>query len=201
MSLWGMADNANNVPKNVAQDVPGRKKAPTQENANALYGNITATGIFAYNAAEVAASRGAVAHTGWVRRTVGSGGRAGRVQTEILVAGGITGASANNGIPSATIVISIQPATKSVNTGLATTFSVGAVTIPSGGTLSYQWQSNTGAGFANLSNAGVYSNVTTSTLSISNVAGANNYQFRVVVSDNPDGATPVTSSAAVLTVV
>ena len=31
------------------------------------------------------------AHTGWVLRTVGSGGRAGRVQTEVLVAGGIVG--------------------------------------------------------------------------------------------------------------
>jgi len=30
------------------------------------------------------------AHTGWVLRTVGSGGRSGRVQTEVLVAGGIT---------------------------------------------------------------------------------------------------------------
>jgi len=31
-----------------------------------------------------------VAHTGWVLRTEGSGGRAGRVQYEVLVAGGIT---------------------------------------------------------------------------------------------------------------
>lgn len=32
----------------------------------------------------------AAAHTGWVLRTVGSGGRAGRIQYETLVAGGIT---------------------------------------------------------------------------------------------------------------
>ena len=43
-----------------------------------------ATGILA-----TSSSAGAVAHTGWIKRTVGSGGRAGRVQTEVLVAGGI----------------------------------------------------------------------------------------------------------------
>lgn len=201
MSLWGMADNANNLPKQAAASVPGRKKAPTLANANTLYGNTTVEGLFAYNASEIAASQGAVAHTGWVRRTVGSGGRAGRVMTEVLVAGGITGPSANNGIPSVTISISIQPANKSVNAGLATTFSVGAVSIPVGATLAYQWQANTGSGFANLTNSGIYSNVTTSTLSISNVTTANQVSYRVVVSDNADGATPVTSANAKLTVV
>lgn len=36
------------------------------------------------------------AHTGWVLRTVGSGGRAGRIQTEVLVAGGISGDAADD---------------------------------------------------------------------------------------------------------
>lgn len=198
MSLWGKLDNANSVPKHVAASVPGRKKAANTVTANTLYGNVTATGVFAYNDQEIAAARGAVTHAGWVQRTVGAGGRAGRITTEVLVAGGISGASANNGIPSYTIVVSIPPATKSVNTGLATTFSVGAVSVPSGLSLTYQWQANTGAGFANLSNAGVYSNVTTSTLSMSNVAGANNNQFRVLIAGS--GANTVTSNAAILTV-
>jgi hypothetical protein len=35
---------------------------------------------------------GGAAHAGWVRRTVGTGGRAGRIQTEVLVAmGSMTG--------------------------------------------------------------------------------------------------------------
>lgn len=40
----------------------------------------------------------AVAHTGWVRRTEGSGGRSGRVQYEVLVAGGITGDAADDAV-------------------------------------------------------------------------------------------------------
>lgn len=39
-----------------------------------------------------------VVHSGWVRRTVGTGGRAGRVQFETLVAGGITGDAADDDV-------------------------------------------------------------------------------------------------------
>jgi len=49
--------------------------------------------VFGVDANEIT-SAGATAidaHTGWVRRIVGSSGRAGRVQYETLVAGGITG--------------------------------------------------------------------------------------------------------------
>lgn len=44
------------------------------------YGNT----VFGVDANEVAA--GSAAHTGWVRRVEGTGGRAGRVQEEVLVA-------------------------------------------------------------------------------------------------------------------
>lgn len=57
-----------------------------------------AVGVFAVNSASMASHK-EVAHSGWVLRTVGSGGRAGRVQTEVLVAGGISGAkNANNSV-------------------------------------------------------------------------------------------------------
>lgn len=196
MALWGKNDQANNVPKFAGALV---NKTPNTANATELYGNTTATGIVAIDASEIAAGGGVVAHTGWVLRTVGTGRRAGRVQTEVLVAGSIVGDNAGDGQDQYTISISIQPGSKSVNTGLATTFSVGAVTIPSGGSVTYQWQANTGAGFSNLSNAGVYSNVATSTLSISNVGGLNAVQYRVNLAAS--GASNVTSSAAVLTVV
>jgi hypothetical protein len=53
------------------------------ESGHSLTGETaTAAAVLSY------AGRG-VAHTGWVLRTVGSGGRAGRVQYETLVAGGI----------------------------------------------------------------------------------------------------------------
>ncbi|WP_191906990.1 T9SS type A sorting domain-containing protein [Adhaeribacter soli] len=74
------------------------------------------------------------------------------------------------------------------------TFSVTATNATS-----YQWQVNTGSGFTNVANAGVYSGATSSTLTITAVTGAmNGYQYRVVVS----GATApaATSNTATLTV-
>jgi hypothetical protein len=61
----------------------------------------------------------------------------------------------------------------------------------------YQWQVNTGSGFVNISNGGVYSNATTATLNITGVTLAmNNYQYRCVLS-NDDGNT--TSNSVTLT--
>ena len=68
----------------------------------ALFGNTTADayvsgatiGQFGVDAAEIAnagAEGPRVTHTGWNLRRAGSGGRAGRVHYECLVAGGITG--------------------------------------------------------------------------------------------------------------
>ena len=55
-------------------------------------GNISGNpeAVFGIDTDEVGVNQGA-GHTGWVRRMPGSGGRAGRVQYEVLVAGGISG--------------------------------------------------------------------------------------------------------------
>ena len=54
-----------------------------------------ANNVFGVDAAEVAATAG-VAHTGWVKRTAGSGNKSGRVFHEVLVAGGITSDAADD---------------------------------------------------------------------------------------------------------
>ena len=54
-----------------------------------LTGAVTATAVAALGGgSETGESRSNITHTGWVRRTTGTGGRAGRVQYETLVAGG-----------------------------------------------------------------------------------------------------------------
>jgi hypothetical protein len=54
-----------------------------------LTGEVTATAVAALGGGnEAGESRSNITHTGWVRRTTGTGGRAGRVQYETLVAGG-----------------------------------------------------------------------------------------------------------------
>lgn len=82
-----------------------------------------------------------------------------------------------------------------LSTGNTSQFSVtSSVTNPF-----YQWQTNLGLGFQNLSDAGQYSGSTTNTLSVSNVTIANNnQQFRCIVTD---GTCEDTTDVAVLTVI
>ena len=99
MSSWGNNDNAANAPYWAvnstivnAADVKAVASAPTAANVALLYGNTTADvyttnatiGLFAVDAQEALATH--AQHSGWVLRTTGSGGRAGRVQNEVLVA-------------------------------------------------------------------------------------------------------------------
>lgn len=81
-------------------------------NGFTLYANTTsgayvpglAVGVFGVNETEIALADNATdkpAHTGWVLRTEGTGGRSGRIQTEVLVAGGMsadTSESANDNV-------------------------------------------------------------------------------------------------------
>jgi hypothetical protein len=64
----------------------------------------------------------------------------------------------------------------------------------------YQWQTNLGVGFQNISDAGQYSGTATSTLTVSNLTVANNHnqQFRCLVTD---GSCADTTDIAVLTVI
>ena len=109
MALWSNTDANTSAPK-FGQITPAYT---TSANGLTMYAN-TATGVFvaganvgifgvdtnemANTSATSLASR--PAHAGWVLRTAGTGGRAGRVRTEVLVAmGSMTGdgsASAND---------------------------------------------------------------------------------------------------------
>lgn len=166
-----------------------------------VHGNITK--VHGVDTAEVAAERQngtPVTHAGWVRTTTGTGGRAGRVFQETLVAmGSITGDLEDVVMQDLSIVIGTQPSNASVTAPAAASFTVAATTVPTGGTITYNWQVSTDSGstWGNAS-GGVYSNNTTATLGISNSTGLNGYQYRVQLSAT--GATTVTSTAATLTV-
>jgi hypothetical protein len=94
MAQWGNEDSAD---QSVLWAPSAVKLAPTRANANAMYGNTTANsfvsgatvGMFGADELEVGVTAG-IPHTGWVLRTEGSGGRANRVQYEVLVAGSMT---------------------------------------------------------------------------------------------------------------
>jgi hypothetical protein len=98
MSLNGKNDNASN---STLWSVSSLKLTPNTSNRAALFGNTTANafitgatvGQFGVDAAEVANTAKGIPHAGWVLRTEGTGGRAGRVQYETLVAMGSLGST------------------------------------------------------------------------------------------------------------
>lgn len=199
MAQWGKSDASSNA---VLWAPTSVKLAPNTTNRDALFGNTTAdaflanvtVGMFAVDSNEIAAQGGKAAHTGWVLRTTGQGGRAGRVTQEVLVAGGITADAEDVVYPDLTIRIVTQPTSLSANAtdDEVATFSVVGATTPTGGTLSYLWQANTGSGFANVAGG------TSANLAVNANTAANGTTYRVILSAT--GAANLTSSVATLTI-
>lgn len=179
--------------------------------SNAVYG------VDEYEAAANAAtgSKYKVAHAGWVgiHTYIDQHGTL-RVKSEVLVAMsgissnilatyGATGDADDDTVfPDRYITITTQPVSLSgVSTTAAQSFSVVATATPTD-TLTFQWQyaSYVGAGFTDLTNAGIYSDVTTSTVGIgSTTVGADipdGYQYRAIIAST--GGATATSNAATL---
>ena len=208
MPSWGNNDNAANTP---LWSTAAVKVAPTAVNTANLFQNITegywedalpnggdrlanvAIGVFAVDAFE-ADVNDQVAHSGWVQRTTFTGGRAGRVQQEVLVAlSQVITDNTSPIYPDATITISSQPSQNTANTvlGNTATFRVTA-SITEGNTaapLTYQWFaangiSNTYSTVANGTPANTtYTGGTSAALVITpTFTDADNWYYRVVVS-------------------
>lgn len=209
---WGKNDNAAN---SVNWGVAAFRKTPDSTNTALLFGNTTAgiiqsgaaVGQFGVSAGELKATRANTdgvsrpAHSGWVIRKEGTGGRAGRVTYEVLVPmKGITGDGEDAVFPDYTVVISTQPSDSSLGTGNAISFSVVAASVPTGATLSYQWQIDGGVGtWANLSNGGLYANTTEATLNIANNATLSGNVVRVLVTA-PQAANAISQNATITVV-
>ena len=199
MALWSNTDANTSVPKFAPSLVSLEN---TQDNSNLLFGNTTADafvtgetiGVYGVDTNEQqATSNNAGGHAGWVLRTEGSGGRAGRIHTETLVAMGSMSSDAEDVVyPDYTISITSQPQAANNAAAGSVTFEVSAVTVPSGGTLSYQWSVDENESGTMVALSGE----TAATLSLDNIATANLY--RVVVSVT--GGNDVTSANAALTI-
>lgn len=141
------------------------------------------------------------AHLGWNKVSTKTVGGVARTQVETLVALSKNAFSATDAEDAVfedyLISIATQPADDASAAGSAVTFSVVAAITGTGGTLTYQWQEDSGSGFGNITAAGVYSDVTTDTLAISDNTGLDTNQYRCVVSAT--GADSVNSAAATLT--
>jgi hypothetical protein len=229
MSSWGNNDNAANAPywavssaiMNTAVEVHGA--APSAANVAKLYANTTADayitgetiGLFGLDSQEVGALEGTShrgTHTGWVLRTTGSGGRAGRIQEEVLVAmSGMNGDGDAQTYANVTITLT-GPSNGTVVAGSANanviTFSVSPTLAGNtSAALTYQWQVNNNSGgtwvdMANGNNpqpGGVRkSGVATNTVSITpwNTT-ANGYVFRCVVTAADEGVVAYSSNGQI----
>lgn len=207
MPLWGNVDNAANSDIAVLAQV--NKNISTAERTK-LYNNVTAdvyftnatVGQFGVDTQEMAAVPAGSAkppHSGWNLRTVGTGGRAGRVFYETLVAmGSMSGDGEDDVLPDYTILITSQPSSNTWNGPNAVSLVVTAVTQPAGGTLAYKWQQSYAGvpAFTDVPNSGTFSGNSTTTLSIANNQIASGNTFRVLVS-NTQAATVISANAIV----
>jgi len=205
MPLWGKNDAASNSTIFAPTSV---KLAPNSANRDNLFDNTTAdafisgatVGQFGVDSNEIAVNPG-VAHTGWVLRTVGSGGRAGRVMTEVLVAGGIgTDASDDTTFPDAKLTISLNPsnATANATANQSNTFSVAVTKVPAGATPTYLWYYSTdNVTFNTTAAVAGFSGQTTTTLTANAATLGANVWVKAVVSVT--GGASVNSTSAKLT--
>jgi hypothetical protein len=227
MSSWGNIDANTSAPKWATAQVNLRQ---TQANANLLYGNTTANawsvtladgsirqnnttvGLFLVDTqeeqvAELGASH--PPHSGWVLRTVGQGGRAGRVTHEVLVCLD-THVGDGDGQLYANVAITLSTSgnqTVVSNTSFANvaTFTVTpTLTGNTNAVLSYQWQFNNASGsygWANIpaNTTGIhFAGATSATLYAMPGTTANNTNvFRVIATDAVDGVTATSGNVSI----
>lgn len=216
MAQWGNTDDAaNSVLWATAQvNLPANT-----DNQSTLFDNTTvnvfknndvampiAVGQFGVDANEVQAARAGegtkAAHAGWVLRTAGTGGRAGRVTNEVLVAMSTLSTDSEDTVfKDYKVRVTTQPANTSGNTTASETktFTVAGATTPAGGTLAYLWYYSTDNGSTYATTAAVsgFSNQTTATLSVNTAVVTSNVLVKAVLSS---GGGTANSAAAKLTV-
>jgi hypothetical protein len=180
-----------------------------------------AANVYGVSIAEQAANvNSGIQHAGWVRRMVsaGAGGIGTRVRYETLVAmSGINGDALDDSVlMDFFAAITTQPSSTTANlianAALQPTFTVVNSVRPENGNVAYYWQvsTNSGATWANISNATAYGTFTdagagktTTTLLVKQPVGKDTYEYRVKIwgGDGSTGFSEITSSNVILTVI
>lgn len=199
MALWNNTDEATSAPQYTVDVTTG--------NTGVEAFGVEPVGTWGVDTTEAQATN-VNGHAGWVLRTVGADGRAGRVTEETLVAmGSMTDDFEDVVYPDARLTITSQPANDSVvaNTegSNTATFTFGVTSTPDA-TITYQWQYDDSGTWNNVVNDTpantTYTGATTETLVIIPTdVDANAAMYRVTASST--GADSVVSANVVLTVV
>jgi hypothetical protein len=209
MASWGNNDNAANTPLWAAATV---NLEPTANNTANLFGNTTANvivsnitvGLFGLDANEVVAAGSKGVHPGWILRKEFQGGRAGRVQQEVLVAMDTMNGDAEDSVyPDVVITIVTDPVDNDPvanGSGNTVTFTVVASGAPTSAPLTYSWEYYDGTPWDTTANDVVFTGNTTSTLIVDAAdLTANTWKVRATVSST--GGVSKTSANATITIV
>jgi len=225
MSSWGNNDNAANAPYWAVNSTITKSSAaqvvamPTAANVAILYANTTADayivgetiGLFGIDAQEIQAQgHGLGAHAGWNLRTTGSGGRAGRTQTETLVALANLTSDGDAQIYANVSITLVGPTSQSVlanatyYANVATFTTTPTLAGNTAATLTYQWQYNNASGSAGWASIPAnttpiqYAGATTNTLYARPGTTANTGTvYRVVVTAADEGVTATSANATI----
>jgi hypothetical protein len=219
MASWqGNYDNSANAPYWAAY--AGHLRANNTNAGTLVYENTSDTqfyrptnetvGLFLVDQDEVTVEGAGAGSTGWVLRTTGEGGRAGRVQQETLIC--VKGIRSDNNSDDAiyadAVITVTQPTALSsvvannIAANVVTLSVSGTSVLPSTAVLTYQWQvnNNTGGTWVNIDNGTnvttgqpgnmTKSNSNTATISLAPTANtANNYVYRAVITATNPGIT------------
>lgn len=221
MSSWGNNDNAANAPywavnSTIVKNNPSGAR-PTSANVAKLYANTTSNvyiqdttvGLFGIDAQESLTTH--AQHTGWTLRTTGSGGRAGRVTNEVLVALSTMSGDGDAQVYANVSITLVGPSSASIiSEGSYANVASFTVTPTLAGntssTLTYQWQYNNASGSAGWVNIPantapiLWSGKTSATLQARPATTANNGTVLRAVVTAADQGVIATSSNAVITI-
>lgn len=185
MALWGNVDQEADKPSflNTANKAKTFGVSPSEQAAEAAQGTDPQ-------------------HAGWVKRNTYTDSQGTvRVKQETLVAmGSMTGDAEDVVMQDITILIGTQPSAVSVTSPADVVLTLATSTVPTGGSVTYQWELSTDTG-TTWANATTAASTTTSTLTVvstdtTDYVTAN--MFRCVTSIV--GGTSVTSEAVAITI-
>lgn len=199
MSLYGKTDTTGNQNKAAASLGNG-------------YGSVSKTVVYVDDTEASLAenkSRGITAPGWWAYSTFTDAEGVTRHKAEHLVSFTDGEANADESLADDTIAADVasavtitgQPANATTVSGAAT-FTVTTSTTGTPGTLAYQWQRQTATGttWANVSNSGIYSGVTTATLTLTGATSAvNGFKFRVKITSAGGTEEVISNGTATLT--
>jgi hypothetical protein len=191
MPLWSNTDEATSAPKHTVDITTGNTgvEAYQLEPVGTWGVDVTETQVKNVNG-----------HAGWILRTVGSGGRAGRVTEETLVAMGSMSGDVEPGddavYPDFVITITEQPEDEEVEANTSASFAVDYAEVPDGFTVNIQWQvsEDDGETWTDIADADSFD----LTIAAEDDEYVDGNQFRAVLTS--DDAATVTSNVATLTI-